>query len=91
MVKNDISFISVNQKDKIIKVQLKCCFMQVISYAPETLTDEQRPYFECEDFWLMLKKLCKKHKLQEHAPTPSIESDYSLFDVLDHFFEVTYS
>lgn len=89
MIRSDIRSIEVNPKTKIIKVATKYHFMHVISYAPETLTPEQRPHFECQDFWDMLEKLCKKHKLAQYAPSPSLEEDFQLIDILEYLFDVT--
>ena len=90
MVKSEISSITINTKNKTLFVALKCCFNHVISYDPSSLSPEQRPYFECDDFWAMLEKLIKKYKLQQYAPSPSLEEDFSLFEVLEYFFKTNY-
>jgi len=86
MVKNDISRITVDIKNKTLRVQLKCCLLLVVTFDE----NEKREVFQYPDFWIMIEKLIKKHKLQKYAPTPSIEEQYTIFDVLENFFEVSY-
>ena len=86
MIKSEIHNIQVSMKNKILKVNLKCCFVLIVTFDNK----EKRPEFQCDDFWKMIEKLCKKHKLMSYAPTPSLEENYSLFDVLDIFFTVEY-
>ena len=84
MTKNEIHSITINHKDKILKVQLKCCFMLVLTFDDA----EKREEFQCEDFWVMIDKLCKKHKLAQYAPCPSFEESFGLQDILEKFFKV---
>lgn len=84
MVKSEIRSITMDHGAKILKVDMKCCFVHVITFDPV----ENRPEFQCDDFWLMIEKLCKKHKIGKYAPSPSLEEEYGLGDILDTFFDV---